>query len=88
MDPETLRINTERAMIRATIPRGWESLHLRRSYDVDPAAVGTPIYGVCGHGLVCLLADRWLHPFPELPRVCDKAPATSHSGVEAFGPPA
>lgn len=81
LDPETLRINRERAMIRESIPIGWEMLHIRNNYDVDPDKIGTPKWGICGHQHVCLLVNHWLHPYPFMPRACDLEPRMSHSGL-------
>lgn len=72
----------ERHRIRDSIPAGWASRHIRLEYDVDPASVGTnPLWGICGHRHVCLLAGGWRHPFPSMPRVCDDEPKLTHANI-------
>jgi hypothetical protein len=72
----------ERAKIQAAIPQGWVTHFMRLTYGFEAAARagGSPIFGVCGHGHVCLMIGNWLHPYP-VPFECDRPPATSHTGI-------
>jgi hypothetical protein len=76
--------DTLRAVVRAFVPVGDAWSHARLVYLADSAGMfgGTPTYGVCGHGHVCLnLAQGWRHPQPHAPAWCDQPPSISHSGI-------
>lgn len=76
-----LKNASDRARIRAVVPVGWLRKQLRDLYDVElEKAGGDPIWGICGHDHVCVLAGVWRHPYPALP-VCDDGPPMMHSGV-------
>lgn len=83
VDPEVSRIAGERDLIRRTVPRGWANHFVLLTYgpQAQRQAGDGPLFGVCGHGHVCLLAGFWRHPYPMFPPVCDREPERQHSGI-------
>lgn len=79
--PIPKRTDAERARIRLVIPIGWLRRQLRHLYDVEMRQAGAdPIWGICGHDHVCVLAGIWRHPYPASP-VCDDHPTRTYSGI-------
>lgn len=81
-DPEEVSISQEREYIRAAVPRGWVSHFILLTYGsaAVSAAGDSPLFGVCGHRHVCLLAGYWRHPYP-MPGPCDKLPTMTHGSI-------
>ena len=82
LGPEFTRIEGERDLINRTVPQGWADHFNLLTYGEAAArqSKGSPMYGVCGHGHVCLLAGFWRHPYPQTP-ICDRVPEHTHSGT-------
>jgi hypothetical protein len=79
--PEEVEIARQRRVIDQTVPDGWAHYFNLLTYGTHAArGVGdvSPMYGVCGHGRVCLLTNKWHHPYPLPP--CDKEPTMMHTG--------